>query len=530
MDLSYSDEDGFENYIPTTTDPGPWLFSGTALYSVGCFVMIPILVTIKRKSDKKRNMAQVTRSSEGAKENDDSPPELVDCEDLNFQLNKSTEDDVGCDELGIRLTLSDDIPSHASNSLEQNQMDNLDGWIGKIASETETPSNPMKEFSVAVESEHDTQIMLPSEPIKADILHVSIDEAGSIPLQGGEENVENNEDKENSENIDVPFALKVQSEASEAANLQYSQITNAPEQESERSGSDPQSCCENVFGCTKQKFIASSRDIVRHDKETKRILKLAVPFVMSEVSEVLFEALTVLLVSRYTNVDQLSAYIVTNLLIGTSETLIQGFLETLETVCSHAVGYGNNKLAGQYVQMVATLYSIFSIPIFGIWWFVMGPALKWFGLNAAAVEIGVKYTKILIFDYYIEGIFEAVGAIPDVTGKERVTNIYQVSHEVVEFAVVWVLFAKIEEFDLFWMGVLHLGSAFIGFVGFTAVTVKLGWFDAYWDGLTKSIALKNKSAVKYVVKMALPLSIGALFEYGEWELLTIFAASMGQAE
>ncbi len=36
----------------------------------------------------------------------------------------------------------------------------------------------------------------------------------------------------------------------------------------------------------------------------------------------------------------------------------------------------------------------------------MGPALKWFGLNAAAVEIGVKYTKILIFDYYIEGIFE----------------------------------------------------------------------------------------------------------------------------
>jgi len=34
----------------------------------------------------------------------------------------------------------------------------------------------------------------------------------------------------------------------------------------------------------------------------------------------------------------------------------------------------------------------------------------------------------------------------------------------------------------------------------------------------------------YVIKMAAPLSIGSLFEYGEWELLTIFAASMGQAE
>ena len=38
---------------------------------------------------------------------------------------------------------------------------------------------------------------------------------------------------------------------------------------------------------------------------------------------------------------------VTDLLIGASETVIKGFIETLETVCPHAIGAGNHKLAGQ---------------------------------------------------------------------------------------------------------------------------------------------------------------------------------------
>ncbi len=59
----------------------------------------------------------------------------------------------------------------------------------------------------------------------------------------------------------------------------------------------------------------------------------------------------------------------------------------------------------KYVQIVAALYSIFSIPLFGMWWFVMGPALRWFGLDTAAVDIGIQYTKVLIFNYYLDGIF-----------------------------------------------------------------------------------------------------------------------------
>mmetsp|Transcript_24231 Transcript_24231/g.50641 ORF Transcript_24231/g.50641 Transcript_24231/m.50641 type:complete len:952 (+) Transcript_24231:90-2945(+) len=524
MDLSYSDEDGFENYIPTTTDPGPWLFGGTALYSVGCFVMIPILVTIKKKSGNKRNSARLRSSSEGTEENNGSPPALLGCVDLEIRPTKSTDDDVDCDEFVIQLNGSNDEPLQASHSR-----------TGRMAMDAETPSKLMSESSAAAEIENDAQNLSSAEPTNSKLFQMSIDDGGSSNLQGREEKAEIAEDRENAtillkqvDNVEDPFALEDHSDVNEVAAMQDSRINNTPIQALEQSDQHP--CCANVFGCKTQKFISSSKDIVEYDKETKRILRLAGPFVMSEVSEVLFEALTVLLVSRYTDVNQLSAYIVTDLLIGTSETIIKGLIETLETVCPHAIGVENNKLAGQYVQIVLILYSICSVPIFGMWWFVMEGALEWFELSESAINIGVEYSKLLIFNYYLDGIFKAFVAIPDVTDREKETKIYQVCHDALEFALIWILLARFEWFDLFWVGVVQLCSTFVGFSAFVIATVKLGWFDPYWEGLTKNLALRKKSAVMYVIKMAAPLSIGSLFEYGEWELLTIFAASMGQAE
>jgi Na+-driven multidrug efflux pump len=45
-----------------------------------------------------------------------------------------------------------------------------------------------------------------------------------------------------------------------------------------------------------------------------------------------------------------------------------------------------------------------------------------------------------------------------------------------------------------------------------------------------TLSSQNTNAVKYVLKTAIPLSIGSLLEYGEWEALTFFAAFLGPAE
>jgi hypothetical protein len=48
--------------------------------------------------------------------------------------------------------------------------------------------------------------------------------------------------------------------------------------------------------------------------------------------------------------------------------------------------------------------------------------------------------------------------------------------------------------------------------------------------MTKTFALQNIPAVKYVLDTAIPLSFGSLLENRDWEILSFFAAVLGPAE
>jgi hypothetical protein len=80
------------------------------------------------------------------------------------------------------------------------------------------------------------------------------------------------------------------------------------------------------------------------------------------------------------------------------------------------------------------------------------------------------------------------------------------------------------------VGIAELGVSLFIYVMFGIFVVYRGWLDPFWHGMTKTFALKNSSAVKNLLHTAIPLSIGSLLEYGEWEALTFFAAALGPAE
>jgi hypothetical protein len=45
--------DGFSDYVPTTTDPGPWMLLGVSLYSISCVLFLPICVFVGKRRRKK---------------------------------------------------------------------------------------------------------------------------------------------------------------------------------------------------------------------------------------------------------------------------------------------------------------------------------------------------------------------------------------------------------------------------------------------------------------------------------------------
>lgn len=54
-----------------------------------------------------------------------------------------------------------------------------------------------------------------------------------------------------------------------------------------------------------------------------------------------------------------------------------------------------------------------------------------------------------------------------------------------------------------------------------------GWLDLCWVGMARSNALKNREAVKQMLKTGIPLGIGSLIRESEWVVLVLFASFIG---
>jgi len=56
--VSAEDDDyyyeGFDNYVPKTIDPGPWMLIGVSVYSLFCIIILPFLVVIGNSRDRRR--------------------------------------------------------------------------------------------------------------------------------------------------------------------------------------------------------------------------------------------------------------------------------------------------------------------------------------------------------------------------------------------------------------------------------------------------------------------------------------------
>lgn len=265
-------------------------------------------------------------------------------------------------------------------------------------------------------------------------------------------------------------------------------------------------CCGKnaLFSWTSLKRSLNELVIIANpDRETKRIVALGAPLTLSAVAESLFDAIQVALVSNYLGVDALSAYVVANLLIGLSETFIGGVADALNTVCSHAIGAENYDLAGQYVQIASVVYVAAAVPIMGIWWFLMDDCLRLFGLNDNVIAIGAEYSKIAMFTYIVEGVFEAYTALLDISGYALQATIFDILTGALDCILLWVLLSTIDNFNLFWVGVTSLCVTVFCFVLFTVIAVLCGWLDPFWNGMIKTFAL----SVRYLLFLILQVSV-----------------------
>jgi len=210
---------------------------------------------------------------------------------------------------------------------------------------------------------------------------------------------------------------------------------------------------------------------------------------------------------------------------------VGGIGEALDTVCSHAMGSGNNYLAGQYVQISLIFYITLSIPSYGLWWFYMGDTIRLLGLSKKIAEMGLQFTRIELFSVFLGGLSEHIFFILDLTGHESFGALVDILENIVNTAVIAWIVMENDSADLNDVAYIHLVVAAVFFAYTTIHVMCFRWFPRrFMNGMMRNFALSNISAVKTLTGTSIPVMFGELVAYGEWEILTIFAAHLGPAE
>lgn len=241
--------------------------------------------------------------------------------------------------------------------------------------------------------------------------------------------------------------------------------------------------------------------IAEWDYEARRISKLGFPFVLQALAIGITEAIRVALIGKFIGTRALSAYVIVTMVVGMSNVFLKGFQDACITLCSHAVGVGNKRLAGQYIQIGTTLFTICFIPIFVCWVYATGPIFTWLGFDAATRKMGEEFALLYMFSSFLHGIDHSMHSLLDVIDKEVYSTVFVSSQEIVATLATLAVVLQPNVTNLQLLGLAYIGQKALALILNSAIIVWNGWFDKYLDGLVGNFALLVSDVkMSYIVR------------------------------
>lgn len=305
------DKDEFAGYVPTTIDPSPWTLLGTlliCLFIIGIAVAFLLLRRRRRKLKAKRasQLARLTLLEQKAKEQD---------------------------ELDSQGSIEISVVSPSLESFFQRRplraASRLKGW---------------NDIADALEEETSLQVkhaweQTPPTASTEDVLDKDLFEAGGVlhqldwKIRSGvcvsreiEEHVEHQ--KEGGQGGAVPTNPEDNTTASEVTGDDY-QLMDANEHKDQT---------------PRKSSIAYILHLFRRDRETKKILKLAIPYSITGLIDSFSSLVILAIIGRQMGTRELSAYVMVSYMVEITTMFLDGIVTTTTTVASQAIGSGNYAL------------------------------------------------------------------------------------------------------------------------------------------------------------------------------------------
>ncbi|KAL7542980.1 hypothetical protein ACHAWF_007292 [Thalassiosira exigua] len=277
----------------------------------------------------------------------------------------------------------------------------------------------------------------------------------------------------------------------------------------------------------------TARILLAWDAEASRIVRIALPATIASAGSAFCDAATSALVSRHWGTDAYVAYGMACVLGTLVGALVGGVTDASGVLVAQAAGSGRGYLAGQYEQAALMLKYAVATPLYGLGYYYFVELVSWMGLEEDIGELGLDYLPWLLLSYPVSDCAAAVSEL--MWAEERggtmtiIDNVYYVMYVALLLGLVYGVDAG-ERPTLLQLGMLDLGASVLYLAMIVVVVERRGWLEPYKKGLYRSLSVRNFKLVRSILAMALPLTIGGIVSTCEWEILTVFAAHMGELE
>lgn len=142
------------------------------------------------------------------------------------------------------------------------------------------------------------------------------------------------EDENNSNNQTDPLAFEVEkAEILEIAPTDEDGTDQLEVHDAENAKSPPTPLCSFVY---LRKSVQFMWTVIKYDNETKRILRLAVPFTFSALLDTTAELITLAIISNYLGTDAAVAFAMVDIVVGITSEFSGGWVEALSSLGSQA--------------------------------------------------------------------------------------------------------------------------------------------------------------------------------------------------
>jgi MATE family multidrug resistance protein len=499
---SYAQE--FAGYVPTTTDPSPWVLIGTIGICVAMFLMAVVYLAFRlRRRRRKRKRQQRVALEEHILQ--------------TRQVTPTSSWPYATEREGFEVEEDDTVLPNIDELVPvlRPRAERLHGWT-EIADHLQSDD--------ANDTVSRKRLREP-EGEETDFLEEDLFDNGGL-LDELKDSIGLKRKRSLLHDPQDPPGIKEEDQKDATAEIERASDYNLLEDDPNNNpASNNPNMCLYFFR------------LLQSDRETKKLLKLAIPYSVSSILSSVFYLMTLGVIGRLLGTRELTAYIVVYNAVAIVTMFLWGLLSSLTTVCSQAIGAERYSLAGQYVQIAVVIFELVFLPTFFLWWYHVDFMMEWMGFDEETTAIAQDFARVHYLCTALQGIEYGFGYLLATSGYEK----FNTCSDSLQSMMAWLgtlyvaLLVEVPVIGgaptLQLVGVVSL-SVQIVFMLFNLIYMNCqsSWGERYWPGLTGTFALFNRQAVKHFMKVAFPLSIGYILSYGEWEVMFLLASRLGPAE